>query len=228
MIILSGFLVYGIEEFPSSIVKDIPVIELEPIDIISYDQFKIKDLKDQNKYRGMWSTINTINLGSLNIGVEVSSTLGPSYDKSNLFDGKIDTAWVEGASDVGIGQWIKVQLDATLESPTTTPFSVYQVGIIPGYSKSQKTWNENNRIKTALFVVYSPSGSPKRNEWVVFRLKLKDINKLQIFDIPIKKVAINYMPMTKTVWFKVEDIYKGTKFKDTCISEIVLMGACSS
>ena len=227
-ILFCGSNINGMERFPSSIIPNIPVIQLEPTKLTTFDQYKKQDLADQKKYHGIWSTINTINLDSLKIALEVSSTLGSSYSKSNLFDKKIETAWVEGAKDDGIGEWIKVQLDATLESPTSTPFSIYQVGVIPGYSKNQKTWIENNRVKSVLIVIQSPSGFPRENECVVFRLKLKDSNKLQIFNIPVKKVAGNYLPMTKTVWFKVEDIYKGTKFKDTCISEIVLMGACSS
>ena len=225
---VNSFPVYGIEEFPSSKIRNIDIVELQPTELTSYDQFKKQDLKDQEKYSGMWSTVNTINLDSLKIKTEVSSTLGQSYSKSNIFDGKIDTAWVEGTKGDGIGEWVNIQIDATLESPSTTPFSVRKIGIIPGYSKSQKTWNENNRVKSALLVIYTPSAFPKENEWVVYRLKFEDIDKLQIFKFPIEKIAANLDPMTSTVWFKIEDVYKGTKYQDTCISEIVLMGACSS
>ncbi len=131
----------------------------------------------------------------------------------------------------GIGEWVKIKIDAYRGASeyTTTPFGIREVGIIPGYAKSEKTWVENNRVKTLLLIVQSPPLSyPKGREWVVYRLNLKDGNQLQYFDLPISTIEYNDTPMQKTVWVKIEEIYKGTKYDDTCISELVLGGVCSN
>lgn len=39
---------------------------------------------------------------------------------------------------------------------------------------------------------------------------------------------VNMCPMENTTWLKIEEIYKGSKFDDTCISEIVLIGGSQS
>lgn len=230
LVIFNTQAVFSAEMFPEQEIEDIPLIDLKPKEFTSFEVFRSKDIKDQKKYSGLWSTVNTkINLDSLRISTIASSSLGAAYKSSNLLDGKIDTAWVEGAKDDGINQWFKIQLDATKESPTTTPFSILKVGVIPGYSKSHKTWNENNRVKTALLVIYSPPfTTPKECEWVVFRLRFKDENKLQIFEIPDEKIGYSMDLMSKTVWFKIEEVYKGTKYQDTCVSEIIFIGGCTS
>lgn len=224
---LSAPVAFSIEQFPVDKIKNIPIIDLKPTEFISLDEFEDKDLKDQKKYSGLWSTINQVNLDKLTITTTASSILGPTYQSSNICDKRTDTAWVEGAKGNGVGEWVKIKLDAIKDSPSSTPFSVRKVGIIPGYAKSQKTWIENNRVKSALFIVHSPPLSyPKEYEWVVYRLLLKDVNKLQLFVLPDDKIETNQNPMTKTVWLKILDVYKGTKYDDTCISEIVLIGGC--
>lgn len=226
MIFLSNRAI-GAEQFPNDKIKDNQIIELNPTKFYSFDTFKTNDLNDQKKYSGLWSTLHQVNLNALEKTIVASSVLGATYQGSNLFDGKTETAWVEGAKGNGIGEWIKIKLDAKKVSPSSTPFSVFEVGIIPGYAKSKKTWEENNRLKTALLIVHSPPISyPKEFEWVVYRLRLKDENKLQYFTLPDDMLETNSNPMTKTIWLKIEDVYKGTKFDDTCISEVVLVGGC--
>lgn len=227
MILLSDRTIGGAEQFPNDKIKDVPIIELNPTKFYSFDTFKRNDLRDQTKYSGLWSTLHQINLDILKKTIVVSSVLGPTYQGSNLCDGKTETAWVEGVKGSGIGEWIKIKLDAEKVSPSSTPFSVFEVGIIPGYAKSQKTWEENNRLKTALLIIHSPSISyPKEHEWVVYRLNLKDENTLQYFTLPDNMLETNSNPMTKTIWLRIDDVYKGTKYNDTCISEIVLVGGC--
>lgn len=37
----------------------------------------------------------------------------------------------------------------------------------------------------------------------------------------------SYVTFRKDVWFIIEDVYKGTKYEDTCISKIVINGIYS-
>jgi hypothetical protein len=215
------------EQFPTEKIANIPIIELHPEECYSYHEFAEQDQAIQKKASGIWNTITPkINLDDLKIKVTASSTLGKAYQSTNIIDKKLETAWVEGVKGSGKGEWVKLTLNAKKVSHSSTPFSISSMGIIPGYAKNQTTWNENNRVKTMLVVIYTPASATQENEWVAFRLFLKDENKLQLFEIPIDYIAYNFELMTKTVWFKIEDVYKGTKYDDTCISEIVLRGGC--
>ena len=236
MIILNVQTIFAIKEkFPDDKINEIPVIELEPTESYSFNEYKKDDVKTQKEYSGEWSTLYQINLIRYQITSISSSDLGKSYKSSNLYDGKQETAWVpgiKGAKGSGIGEWVKIKIDAYGGDVTSTPFSIREACIIPGYAKNEKTWIENNRIKSLLLVIYSPPlyypVDPEWPEWVILRLKLKDQNKLQWFKIPEELIVSNDNPMTKTVWIKIEEVYKGMKYDDTCISELVLSGGCSN
>jgi len=206
---------------PYEKIKNLKIYEFEPEEFVSYEEYSNRDFYEQ--VDSLWSTIWHDNLDELEISSKSSSTL-KGYPTTNLFDKKIDTAWVEGAKGDGIDEWVTVKLDAKKESPTTTPFTIHWIGVIPGYAKNQKTWEENNRVKTALLIIYSPNAA--YSEYVVCRLKFKDINQLQIFHLPNDLTAPNQEPMTKTLWLVIKEIYKGTKYSDTCISEMVIRGGC--
>ena len=230
IIFLSGCIVFGEEQFPTEKIKDISSFTLEPNEYISFSDYLKKDLDKMNKYQ-WWSTLHPlIKLDKFTLITSASSTLGASYKRANLCDGKAETAWVPGVKG-GIGEWVKVNIEAysSLSKITTTPFGIFEIAVLPGYAKSQKTWSENNRVKKLLVVIHTPPPLDlKENEWVVFQLNLKDENSLQVFKLPDSKIATNMDPMKKELWIKIEDIYKGTKYDDTCISEFVAVGGFSN
>lgn len=223
---------YAKEGFPDNKLKD--VLDLYPKTITNYNEFVRDDMKIIKQASGVWSTVHPlINLHEFNMKTKASSILNRKYPGINAVDRNPSTAWVEGKNGNGVGEWLSFKIDANTYLPTTTPFSVERIGIIPGYAKNQKTWSENNRVKSLLVVVYTPQTSiaiiPKKEiEWVAYRMNLKDESKLQIFEFPADKIAFNECPMTVTVWLKIEGVYKGTKYDDTCISEVVFIGGCSS
>lgn len=231
IIFVSGYTIFGKEQFPTDNIKGIEVVELNPSDSMAFNDYVQKDLQMTTEY-DWWSTLHHQKLPKLTVTTVASSTLNnsDSYKSANICDGKAETAWVPGIKG-GIGEWIKIGIDAhTGYSVTSTPFSVIEIGVIPGYAKSSNTWSENNRVKKLLVIIYSPQPSfHEENEWAVFRLNLNDENKLQVFRIPHNKIGINELDgMKKVIWIKIEDIYKGTKYDDTCISEFVAVGRFSS
>jgi hypothetical protein len=71
--------------------------------------------------------------------VRSSSTL-PSktpgrYSVANLFDGKLDTAWVEGAPGPGNEEWVEIEFDE--------PAEIDGYLIAPGYGKSRDVFLQN-------------------------------------------------------------------------------------
>jgi hypothetical protein len=205
---------------PYDKIDDSDVMELNP-KLMEYEEYSKQDFEDQKQYSGMWSTLHQINLDSLKISVVASSVL-KGYTATSLIDKKVDTAWVDGISGDGINEWFSIKLDAKRDSPDAT-FTIAQFYMIPGYAKSQKTWKENNRVKTALLIIHSPKAS--FSEYIVCRLQFVDTMKLQVFTLPLDLMVPNY-PMSKTVWLVIEDVYKGTKYSDTCISEVAIEGSC--
>lgn len=133
--------------------------------------------------------------------VTASSTLkassNNSYEPKLVTDWKRDTAWVEGKDGDGTGEWIKLEKNS--------PVKISGIGITNGYVKSEKVYKANNRVKT-IKVEFSNGESITKG--------LKDgfgMNNLIEFDKPIE---------TKYIKLTILEVYKGSKYTDTCISEI--------
>ena len=65
-----------------------------------------------------------------------------NYKVENVIDDNPSTAWIEGVSDDGIGQFIQFSSNNT--------FRVDKIDIINGFSKNQKTYMKNNRVKKVI------------------------------------------------------------------------------
>jgi len=139
------------------------------------------------------------------IGFGSSSYLGEtsgdiSYLPYHIHDFSYKTAWVEGVSGDGIGEWIEFYFKNS--APVTT------LMISNGYVKNQKSYEENGRVKKLKLYI---------NGKVYGFLNLKDVCSEQRFEIePIKfekeKICV--------LRLEIVEVYKGTKYDDTVISEI--------
>lgn len=143
--------------------------------------------------------------------ISASSTLESSgkisYDPKNLHDFNIKTAWVENKIDYGIGEYIEYVFSN--ENPR-----INEIIILNGYAKSDKSFTENSRVKSLeLFV----------NDEYLLTLELKDNRLLQKFKLPV----LGRYNDKKGKWILklvVKEIYEGSKYKDTAISEIYFDG----
>jgi hypothetical protein len=142
------------------------------------------------------------------------------YPVTNLFDKKNDTAWVEGVTGDGIGEWVSLDIHTVKKD---SPSSITTVGVIPGYLKTDNRWEENNRVKTALLIIKaSVSTYYNLDDYAIFRLKFNDFKGLQLFHIKFAgRQAYDFK-----VWLIIEEVSKGTKYSDTCISELYIEGGC--
>lgn len=189
--------------------------ELDPVEFLSFNDFVKKDFDSQKNEETYWSTMWPNNLDNLKIISKSSSTL-KGYPVTNLFDKNPNTAWVEGVKGDGIGEWVSVEL---YMEKKRCPSGLDFICIVPGYLKNDKTWEENNRVKSALLIC---SANPKKN--AILRLKFNDFKGFQIFHIGDYASYVEYY---KKIWIIIEDVYKGSKYQDTCISEIVIKGIYS-
>jgi hypothetical protein len=116
------------------------------------------------------------------------------YSAYNLIDEDPKTAWVPVGKDGGIGEWVEISFD--------DPVSINAITLINGYAKSDIAFSNNNRVKKA--TLEFSDGSRKE-------IFLQDTAKPQTFRIGKKTITIRLY---------IDEIYKGAKYDDTCLSGI--------
>lgn len=144
------------------------------------------------------STITVIPPLVVSGSITPSSTLQPeeAYHAGYLFDGRTDSGWVEGNKGSGTGE----KLTFTFNSSAT----ITKLRIANGMQLSETHYKANERVKSFSFFADTDSGK---------KYQLPDSMAVQI--VPLEK------PLTgKSFSFTITDIYAGTKYKDTVISEI--------
>ncbi len=180
--------------------------------IPGFDEFRRMD--DSGKWfgyserRGVWGQSHQ------NFTATASSSLPPykdiSYGPENLtnndWDPDLDEpeaafrAWSEGAKGDGIGEF----LDITPASPQ--PLTA--INLQNGYAKSEALFAANNRVKSLTVTL---------NGDFSFDAELEDHDLLQPifirgYDKPVSKLRLT-----------IKDVYRGSKARDTCISNLELV-----
>jgi hypothetical protein len=137
------------------------------------------------------------------ITASASSTRSPvsgiTYQPDNVLDHSLATAWIEGASGPGVGEWIRCEF--------TREVKLNRIIITPGYFKTPEIWEQNNRLAAVTF--YFSDGSSRR------------------FTFPDRMVEQRLeVGGVKTRWVRmvIDDYYLGTvDAEDTAISTITFV-----
>jgi hypothetical protein len=133
-----------------------------------------------------------------------------NYSAENMNDGLETTAWAEGAKGLGIGE--KIFARVSCDSKTHN-VSFWGIRIANGYQKDSSIWKANSRIKS--LKVYQ-NAKPfliihLQDQMGVQRVKWRpDIMKLNNGDL---------------ITFEITEVYKGDKYEDVAVSDLVLDGA---
>ncbi len=170
-------------------------------------------------FESMWNPLNagcSWYCGAGNYKVKTSSSLTSqgenSYDALKIYDFSYQTAWVEGVKGHGIGETIEYIFPAY--HPRIT-----KIIIANGYIKSEKSWKDNSSVKKLKLYV---------NDQLFAFLNLEDVYAEQSFSV--SEIGCNSdMRKTKECegWvlrFEIAEVYKGSKYEDTAISEIYFDG----
>jgi hypothetical protein len=121
---------------------------------------------------------------------------GNFYFPSFAFDKNSNTAWCEGASGAGVGEWIDFQFHDEVK--------LRQIKIQPGYFKTPQIWRDNNRVAAAL-VEFSDGTSQTA--------RFSDEMQTQTIEVGAKP--------TRWVRITIEDVYDGAHdSEDTLVSEV--------
>lgn len=142
--------------------------------------------------------------------IYATSVLAPqgqyTYAATNAHDFDDQTAWVEGKEDAGIGESISFYFRKFEEEEPLTSITVYN-----GYQRDQKSWEQNTRVKQLKMYV---------NNIPVAFLNLKDTMEGQKFRIQVDPQG----EQSIRIRFEIVDVYPGSKWQDTAITQITFDG----
>ncbi len=146
-----------------------------------------------------------------------SSTLAQqgnyTFDVSNLSDKDNKTAWVEGVSGYGIGETIVFSSNQT-QHMAIYNITIDSIGIITGYTYDEQSFEENSRVKKIeICHIANDDHTSQYIESESIIIDLKDTTEMQyfVFEKPL---------ITSGFFVKIIEVYKGSKYADTAISEI--------
>lgn len=144
--------------------------------------------------------LGTCSKGPSSVSYCATSVLPPqgknSYGPSMLFDGKQATAWVENDPESGLGQTITLDFGRERQ--------VVGFDILNGYSKDERTWTNNSRVRGATLTL---------SDGQSFGIELPDMRDLNRFEF-------NRAVSTASIAIRVDSVYRGSKYADTAISEL--------
>src|SRR6058998_543857 len=144
-----------------------------------------------------------------------SSTLAPqgkrNYDAVNIKadpQRDLQTPWAEGAKDDGIGESITLDVKR--------PLPLYGILIRPGYYEygREDVWRKNNRV-AALEITL--------NDEHTFTESIPD----ERFENPYLIRVRDYTKPVSKIKLVIKGVYRGTQFRDTCISLVELRAPLS-
>lgn len=133
-----------------------------------------------------------------------------NYLPKNAHDFNHESVWAEGVQGQGIGEWLEYEFAGVCPRVTA-------VKILPGHVKTKAAWEANSRPK---YIKVYYLGKP------ICILDLQDVRGMQYFDLE-KFGPFGYHDSDKPVWrlrFEIVDVYPGTKYQDTVISELMFDG----
>ncbi len=133
------------------------------------------------------------------VTVCASSVLDPwrdvTYGPANMFDNKLDTAWVEGVDGTGNGERLIFEFD--------TEQMVEGISMLNGYHKSNDLFAKNGRI-TEIYLDTSDG------QQLVAPIADDPGEQVLYFDTPVR---------LKWLAIQISKAKAGTKYTDTAISE---------
>lgn len=129
-----------------------------------------------------------------------SSVLEPignnSYETSMLFDGRGDTAWVEGEDGDGIG--VEIMLDFG------SARHLAGLDISNGYDKDDRIWSRNSRV--AGYELGFDDGTTARGTLADRR--------------GMARITFEQAVTTRWLTLTIRSVHRGTKYTDTAVSEL--------
>lgn len=133
-----------------------------------------------------------------------------SYKAWNVTSQVRHNVWSEGVPGYGIGEYIDYAQMYFGPGPERLVFE--KLCIVNGYAETEEKWKANSRVKS-MKVYYC--------DMYVGTITLEDTMKPQFFDLTPLQLSIGN-GREAVFRFEIEEVYKGEKFDDTCLTGIEL------
>lgn len=162
------------------------------------------------------------------------------YERDKAFDGNIETAWVEDGSGSGINEYIMEYVCHRDLDNFNYQLSKRKNGINisivinNGYCKNENLFLKNNRVKRAKIILYDTPISVGQNSTkikdkpiIIYenKIELKDTMDEQKFSFIINTRDDNlFSSPFIMIQLIILDVYPGTQYDNTAISEIKVYG----
>ncbi|WP_027728401.1 hypothetical protein [Treponema sp. C6A8] len=125
------------------------------------------------------------------------------YPPINILDGNFENTWCEAEQNgPGIGESITIEF--------SEPVSFDEIQIVNGFA-TKDYYKKNNRVKTIVLTQVAKKHFQQKE----YTLK-DDIADWQSIKFDLDQTA-------QTITIKITDVYKGTKYDDTCLDDIRLL-----
>ena len=135
----------------------------------------------------------------MSVSSQLTGKSGTVYGAAFLNDGDTSTPWEEGVEGDGIGEQITYEPESGMK--------LQVIRIYPGNGRSDKAFQENNRPKTITLEIDGKKQA----------LNFDDAGHFYTFS--------SKKPVTaKQVKLIIDSVYQGSKWQDTCISEVEFYG----
>lgn len=161
--------------------------------------------------------------------VKASSELDSAEDRYSANNVRIQDrrgTWAEGTEGPGIGESLTYRQSCTYgidnkwealtydnRDPELDGFMRYsEICIVNGYAKTQKTWEENGRVKKLLMYV---------EDRPYAYLELEDTILPQYFLLPEDDIKVLNGGMLEAR-FEIAEVYPGSLYEDTCLTGLVM------
>lgn len=194
----------------------------------NYDLRKAPDLKItlNNSIRASDEEMKALKLDRKYIkSIRASSTHEPSksgirYDAENLLDGKLSTAWIEGAKGPGIGEWIEIEFKEVI--------ALKAISLVNGYCKDEGTLYENGQVMQVHVDLYD--AGDRKLDWTPPNARLERTKYEAVkspYDFVSSQIIVDAgdgAERVKKVRLKIRGAEPGSEYEDTAISEIFIFG----
>jgi len=146
----------------------------------------------------------TYQVGYLTVqNAEASSFLKGSkadYDVDMTLDGNNDTCWQDGVDGDGIGEYLSYEFDTS---------EVCAIEIVNGNRRTGTSYYENGRIKSAVALFFMGEELINQQE-----LSFEDDSDV------IETFSVSPSVNCDKIIIQITDVYTGTKYQDTGVSEV--------
>lgn len=164
------------------------------------DSTDIQESEQKSEMKTSEKEVQTLSITNTECSSILHDSTNKDYGSTRVLDGDFSTVWSEGVSGYGEGEWIRLDLSSI--------HTVKKIKIVNGLVNKKNGYYNNHRAKS--MVLRFSDGSTQT-------IYLEDNNTgYQV--VEIEPVETNY------VQFVIDSVYYGSKYDDTCIADIEILG----